>query len=102
MAAVVFSTRADSIDVWGKHRVQVGLATFSATTYTVGGYTLTPANYNMRQIYGIDVIGSDTNGATYLAAYNTQTGKFQLYTAVGVEQTAASTNGVFTFIVIGE
>ena len=102
MAAVAFSTRADSIDDWGKHRVQVGIATFATTTYTVGGYAITPGNYNMRQVYGVDFIGTDTNGETYLPVYNTLTGKMQLFTAVGTEMTAAAVNGVFTFLVIGE
>jgi hypothetical protein len=109
--AAVFTNKLDSNDVWGKHRVIVTTMATAGSDYVTGGFAVTPAQFGMRQIYGMDPIGGNAAGGAYMAAYNNSTGKVQLFNptnttpSVGPAVEVSNGGGVaasISFLVIGE
>lgn len=109
--AATFANLPDSIDVWGKHRVVVCTMTTAGSDYVTGGFAVTPNQFNMRRIYGIDSIGGNAAANTLMLGYNNTTSKIQLFNptnttpAVGPATevpNAGGAAGQYTFLVIGE
>lgn len=76
--AIGIAILADSLDVWGKHRVIVADLTGDAS-YATGGYAITAAQLGIRKIYGAEMMGGNAVGLSYMVGYNTGTGKIQFF-----------------------
>lgn len=73
---------------------------FAISSYTTGGELVTARDFGLLEIYGIQVVGSNTAGSAYRAVYNNQTGKIMLYS--GASEVASATNaGTFRLRVTG-
>jgi hypothetical protein len=82
MANVAFTYVPDSLDVWGKKRVTYYDMVLSGTTYNAGGFSVTAAQFGIRNILGIEEVASSVLPSTtsdYKLTYNSGTGKIMLF-----------------------
>lgn len=88
MAATLLKTDADMI-LGGTRRTAIFKVTGDAS-YATGGYAITAAQFGLRALLGVLLLGTYTSGAsTYGAVYNATTGKL-VFTVNGSEVTNAT------------
>lgn len=67
---------------WGNLRASLYTVTLD-NSYGTGGYAIAASAVALRVIYGVHTLGGNTATAGYVPKWNTQTGKFQMYTQLG-------------------
>lgn len=77
---------------WGNLRASLYTVTLD-NSYGTGGYAIAASSVALRVIYGVHTIGGNTATAGYVPKWNTQTGKFMMYTQLGAGATLLVQNG---------
>ena len=75
--------------VFGNKRIVIATATFSGSTYTSGGESLTPANFGLQ---GVDYVKAEN--ATLLYKYDYTNKKLIAYTSAGGGATTTFTEAI--------
>lgn len=97
--AVSYKRVRDSIDVWGRTRVEFkDFIAPSGTTYPSGGFVINAATFGLKIFRGIAIVGGDVSQGTYFGVFDFGTSfpsagaqvlpatvKLRLFTASGTE-----------------